>query len=70
MLVSKQSGKSPVYLGPILIHKTQKFSSYHYFASQIVALKPELRNIQAIGTDGETALYNALKLVFTMASHF
>ena len=64
MLVSKQSGKSPVYLGPILIHQTQKFSAFHYFASQIVALKPELRNIQAIGTDGETALYNALKSVF------
>ena len=69
MLVSKQSGKSPVYLGSILIHQTQKFSAYHYFASQIVALKPELRYIQAIETDGGTALYNALKLVFPMASH-
>ena len=42
MLVPKQSGKSPVYLGSILINQTQKVSAYHYFASQIVGLKPEL----------------------------
>lgn len=69
MLVATQTGKSPVYLGPILIHQTQKFSAYHYLASQIVGLKPDLKNIQAIGTDGEAALYNALKLVFPSAVH-
>ena len=60
MLIATQTGKSPVYLGPILIHQTQKFSVHHYLASQIVGLRPELKNIQAFGTDGEAALYNAL----------
>ena len=69
MLVSTQTGKSPVYLGPILIHQSQKFSAYHYFASQIVALRPKLNNIRAIGIDGEPALYTALKSVFSSAVH-
>ena len=50
-MVSKHTGNSPIYLGPILIHKTQKFLS-----SQVVGLKPELRKIKAIGTDEEIAL--------------
>ena len=33
MMVAKGTGKSPVYLGPLLIHHSQKFSNYHYFAS-------------------------------------
>ena len=68
-MVSKHTGNSPIYLGPILIHKTQKFLSYHYFASQVVGLKPELRKIKAIGTDGEIALIDALKEVFPDAIH-
>ena len=69
MLIATQTGKSPVYLGPILIHQTQKFSAYHYLASQIVGLRPELKHIQAFGTDEEAALYNALKLVYPSAIH-
>ena len=30
MFVSKETGKSPVYLGPLLIHQSQKFNAYHH----------------------------------------
>ena len=36
MLVAKGSGKSPIYLGPLLVHQSLKFSNYDYFASQVV----------------------------------
>lgn len=76
MLVTRQHGKSPIYLGPMLIHQTQQFSAYHYFASQLPGLRKELVNVRAIGTDGEVALYEAFSHVFTKAvylhcfSHF
>ena len=69
MLVSKETGKSPVYLGPLLIHQSQKFTAYRYFASQLVGLDSRLKDIRAIGTDGEAALYDALKSVFPSAVH-
>jgi hypothetical protein len=69
MLVTKQHGKSPTYLGPMLIHQTQKFSSYHFFASQLAGLRKEVRNVRAIRTDGEIALYEAFLQVFPNAIH-
>ena len=60
MLISKDTGKSPIYLSPLLIHQSQKFDAYYYLASQLVGLNPNLKTIKAIGTDGESALYNAV----------
>ena len=68
-MITKSNGKSPTYLGPMLIHQTQKFSAYHYFASQLVSLQPELAKVKAIGTDGEQALYDAFSTVFPSAVH-
>ena len=74
MLVTKPHGKSPIYLGPMFIHQTQKFSAYHFFASQLVSLRPQLSNVKAIGTDGEAALFDTFlthsqKLSIYVASH-
>ena len=69
MLVTKLNGKSPVYLGPMLVHQTQKFSAYRFFASQIVSLRPELTSIKAVGTDGEAALFDAFVNVFPKDIH-
>jgi hypothetical protein len=56
-------------LGPILVHHRKLFSSYNYFASTLVSLKPELRNILAFGTDGEVELYKAFAAQFPNAIH-
>ena len=45
------------------------YASYNYFAHQLISLKPSLRDIKAIGTDGEEALYSALKDTFHRAIH-
>ena len=76
MLVTKPNGNSPIYLGPMLVHQTQQFSAYNFFASQLVGLRKELSNIRAIGTDGEAPLYDAFSGTFSNAinlrcfSHF
>ena len=59
----------PVMLGPILVHHQKKFSSYNFFASTIISLRPSLRNIIAFGTDGEEELYKAFGTQFPNAIH-
>ena len=54
-------------MGPLFVHQCKRFSTYHFFASSLVGLRPSLSNIRSIGTDGEVALVNAFKTVFTQA---
>ena len=57
MLICKDTGKSPIYLGPLLIHQSMKFTNYLYFASQLVG---RYKDTKAVGTDGEGPLYQDL----------
>ena len=59
--VQKKNKCPPTLIGPVLIHHQMQFSTYSYFLNQIVSLKPEIRQIKAVGTDGEIALYSAVK---------
>lgn len=62
LLLEHRSRKNhPIMLGAILVHHDKKFSSYHYFASTLISLKPSLRNIIAFGTDGEEELFEAFQ---------
>ena len=67
MLVNS-SGNHPVMMGPVMIQK-QKFETYHFFASPLVALKSSLRNLRAFGTDGEKTISNVMHVVFDKAVH-
>ena len=66
---SNPNGKSPVMVGPIFVHMRKDFSTYHFFASSLVSLKPEIANLKAFGTDGEAALEKALSTTFPAAVH-
>ena len=59
-------GNHPVLLGPILIHQTKFLRPFHYFASTLTRLNPNLIDIKCIGTDGEPEL---IKMVFSKAVH-
>ena len=63
----RYSSSSPVIHGPILVHLKKEFSSYHYFLSTLIGLKPELSLFQAFGSDGEESLVQALKANFPWA---
>ena len=56
-------------LGPMLVHHQKKFSSYNFFASTLISLRPALCNIIAFGTNGETELYKAFAVIFPYALH-
>lgn len=44
---------------PTLVHYRKTFGTYPFFASSLIGLRPELRALQAFGTDGEKALADA-----------
>ena len=58
-LVDRRSGKPPAMVGPLYVHRQKKEMTYEGFVNQLLELKPELKTIKAIGTDGVEALYNA-----------
>ena len=65
--VRKHTEQHPICLGPLLIHQRMNYSSYCYFATQLAILRPSLRHVRAIGTDGEQALHDAMLGTFTNA---
>jgi hypothetical protein len=68
-LLERNTCKPPVFLGPMLIHQRKTTQSYHFLASSIVGLCPELVSLKAFGTDGERALGNAFSTQFQEATH-
>jgi len=64
LLESRCTGKSPVCIGPILVHYRKAFPTYLFFASSLVGLRRELRGIRAFGADGEEALADAFSHEF------
>ena len=59
----------PILLGPILIHQTKTLRPFHYFASTLISLNPNLTGLKAYGTDGEPELIKAFKICFPSAIH-
>jgi len=68
-LVETERGQHRAVLGPILIHQTKTFRPFHYFASTIISLNPELTKLKAFGTDGEPGLIKAFHVCFPQATH-
>ena len=68
LLKTVRYGKSPVFIGPTLVHYRKTFGTYLFFASSLIGLRPELRAIQAFGTDGEKALADAFGHEYRYAS--
>lgn len=61
--------KTPVFLGPMLVHRRKDFSSYHFLSSSLLSLEPSLIDLRSFGTDGEVALFKAFSLQFQKATH-
>ena len=55
-------------LGPILVHQKVDFSAFNYFASTLIGLEKQLKNVLAFGTDGDRALVEALSHNFPFAA--
>ncbi|VDI50594.1 Hypothetical predicted protein [Mytilus galloprovincialis] len=56
--------RSPVFVGPICVHKKKETTTYFNFFSTLISAEKELKCIKAIGSDGEIALTNAALMAF------
>ena len=52
-------GTSPWLLGPILIHYKKEFRNYNFLFSSLIGLMKDLKNVKAVGTDGEVNIIDA-----------
>jgi len=69
LLQSNRTGKSPLMLGPLLVHYRKEYRSYNYFLSTICALNHKISAVKAVGTDGERNLDDAVLNNFHEATH-
>jgi hypothetical protein len=69
LLKCRRTGNYPAFIGPVLIHFKKYFSTYLFFSSTLVGLRPQLSCLKSFGTDGELALYQAFKHSFPSAVH-
>ena len=51
-----------------MVHQRKYFRTYHYFASKLIGVKPQLSSLNAFGTDGEEALANSFDIGFKQAN--
>ena len=63
------TGKLPVFIGPVLIHHSKTQQVYSYLPSAMKRFNPSVSQLKAYGTDGELALSNAFKQEFPEADH-
>ena len=69
MLQSRRTGQQAIMIGPMFAHQKKEMATHHAFASSLLGLKPSLKNLQCIGSDGELALYNGFQLAFPNSKH-
>lgn len=69
LLLCRRTHRSPIFIGPIMVHYKKTFSSYLFFASSLVGLHQELASIKCFGTDGEKPLYDAFQQAFPSSVH-
>ena len=63
------TGQSPVMLGPLFVHQSKSYTTYHFFSSSLLGIAPKLVGVLAFGTDGEEALVKAFKQQLQFAVH-
>ena len=61
------SGETPDFPGPIMLHFRKDTFTYQAFASHLVMINPDIKNIKKFGTDLDHALINGMQNVFEIA---
>ena len=69
MLVDTETGSSPTFPGPVIIHTNETADDFHYFASTLKEQRREVDNILFIGSDRQKAIENGLSAQLPIA-HF
>ena len=69
MLVDRETGSTPTFPEPLMIHTNEAADDFHYFASTLKEQRREVDNILFIGSDRQKAIENGLSAQLPIA-HF
>ena len=69
LLECKRTKQHPAFIGPVMVHFKKSFSTYLFFSSTLIGLRPKLSSLKSFGTDGEMALYQSFQNAFPTAIH-
>lgn len=69
LIVDKETGSSPTFLRPLMIHTNERADDFHYFASTLKEQRHKVDNILFIGSDRRKAIENGLSAQLPIA-HF
>jgi hypothetical protein len=58
----KYRGRHPLEMGPTFVHTQRNTNNFVAFFSSLQRMDNELKDIQAIGMDGDEALMNAVTM--------
>ena len=64
LTVGSDTSKHPLLIGPIYIHHRKLYETYSSLFSTLKSFRPNLKNVQAFGTDGEINLLNRCLTAF------
>ena len=69
MLVDRETGSSPTFPGPLIIHTNEAADDFHHFASILKEQRREVDNVLFIGSDRQKPIENGLSVQLPIA-HF
>ena len=62
MLVDKTTSRHPTMLGPLAVHKRLDTDAYEYLGCSMTRGNPALKNIVAIGSDGDEKIHKGMSI--------
>lgn len=68
MLQDIKTQKHPIMLGALLVHQKVDYGAFNYYASTLIGLNKDIRNVLSFGTDGDKALVELI--IFHLLFHF
>ena len=60
-MVNCESGKNPIFLGPMMLHFTKDEGAFDRFALELLAADPKLIELKNLGVNMESAIYQGFK---------
>ena len=64
-LLSSRTRKTPVHLGPVMMHFTKDEGTFRRFCVELISANPQLINLKKVGMDMKAAIFNGFQSVIS-----
>ena len=63
-LINRESGKNPIFVGPMMLHFTKNEGAFGRFALELLAADPKLIELKNLGFDRSQQYIKALRISY------